>query len=151
MVVLPFVPVTASHRWRPPPGSAGRSRQASSTSPITSTPAAAAAASSGADGFQPGEVTTSSVPAGSVAAAASPSSTRTPWPARSAAMPRLPSSSRESTTVTTAPREASTRAAGGAAHAEARHADPAAGQPGGEVSARGTGPRVRHYDGSHSM
>ena len=65
VVVLPLVPVTASQSCRDPPGSTGRSRQASSTSPMTGTPAAAAAASSGASGRHPGEVTTRSVPPGS--------------------------------------------------------------------------------------
>src|SRR5579864_6135343 len=65
VVVLPFVPVTASQSCRAPPGSTGRSRQASSTSPITGMPAAAAAASIGVPGRHPGVVTTRSVPSGS--------------------------------------------------------------------------------------
>src|ERR1039458_5428386 len=35
VVVLPLVPVTASHSCLPPPGSAGRSEEANSTSPLT--------------------------------------------------------------------------------------------------------------------
>lgn len=65
VVVLPLVPVTASQGagfrpFRP------RSRQASSTSPQTGTPACPAAVNSGLVGFQPGAVTISSVPSGSV-------------------------------------------------------------------------------------
>ncbi len=74
VVVLPFVPVMASHGAALRPGRASRSCQAISTSPTTSTPAAAAAANSGLSGFQPGEVTTSSVPSGSTSPARAPSS-----------------------------------------------------------------------------
>src|SRR6185312_586642 len=71
VVVLPLVPVSASQGG----GFGPRSRQASSTSPITSTPAAAAAVSSGASGRQPGETTSRSVPAGGACA---PSAIATP-------------------------------------------------------------------------
>ena len=64
VVVLPLVPVTHSHGAAV---SGSRSRQASSTSPHTGMPRAAAWASSGAVGFQPGEVTTTSTSSGSVA------------------------------------------------------------------------------------
>src|SRR6516225_3791941 len=111
VVVLPLVPVTPSHSCRPPPGSAGRSRQASSTSPITGMPAAAAAATSGLPGRNPGAVTTRSVPDGS--AGCSVNVTGTPRPANSWAARRLASSSRPSTAVTSAPRAASRRATGG--------------------------------------
>ena len=101
-VVLPSVPVTASHGGASGP----RSRHASSTSPITSTPVLTAASSSGAVGRQPGDVTTSSASGGSV----SPSPSRRVTPG-TAARVRRPSSSRASTRVTCAPRSASTRAA----------------------------------------
>lgn len=80
VVVLPLVPVIASQGAASGP----RSRQAISTSPTTSTPADAAAAKSGELGFQPGEVTTSSVPSGSVSA----SPRRTSMPSRAAARSR---------------------------------------------------------------
>ncbi|CAM5528815.1 hypothetical protein SALBM311S_02256 [Streptomyces alboniger] len=75
VLVLPLVPVTASQgaASRPP---RPRSRQASSTSPQTGTPACTAAANSGLSGFQPGVVTMSSVPCGRVA----PSPRRTVMP-----------------------------------------------------------------------
>ena len=64
VVVLPFVPVTASHGA----GCSGsRSRQASSTSPQTGIPRSTAWASNGAEGDQPGEVTTRSTSSGSSA------------------------------------------------------------------------------------
>ena len=106
VVVLPLVPVTASHCCP-----AGRSCQASSTSPVTGMPAAAAAASSGVPGRQPGVVITSSVPAGSSGTGLS--ATVTPRAARPAATRRLASSSRASTAVTSAPRAARARATGG--------------------------------------
>lgn len=59
------------------------SRQASSTSPQTGTPAASAAANSGLPGCQPGAVTTRSVPSGRVAP--SPRRTVTPSASSSAA------------------------------------------------------------------
>ncbi|SII94473.1 Uncharacterised protein [Mycobacteroides abscessus subsp. abscessus] len=69
VVVLPFVPVIASHFASLVP----RMRQASSTSPMTGIPAAIAAASTGCSGFQPGEVTTrSNRPSGRSATAAGP-------------------------------------------------------------------------------
>ncbi len=80
-VVLPLVPVSASHGAAP----SGRSRQASSTSPITSIPASAAAASSGWCGGQPVAMTwvvPSGIPAGS------PKRTSTPASASSAATAR---------------------------------------------------------------
>ena len=80
VVVLPLVPVTASHGRRAGRASAGPRRgpqvhrqrrrrrcsahQASSTSPITGIPACSAAVNSGVSGRQPGEVTTRSVPGG---------------------------------------------------------------------------------------
>src|SRR6478672_4614568 len=64
VVVLPLVPVTTSQSRGSPP--ARSSRQANSTSPITSIPAASAAASSGFVGGMPAEVITKSVPAGGV-------------------------------------------------------------------------------------
>lgn len=105
VVVLPLVPVIPSQAAAPGP----RSRQAISTSPTTSTPAAAAAANSGLSGFQPGEVTTRSVPSGRV----SPSPRRTVIPSAvsSRAAARCLSPSPPSTTVTWAPRPASARAA----------------------------------------
>ena len=62
VVVLPFVPVTASHVAGI--GRAASIHQASSGSPTTGTPAAAAAATSGLSGRRPGPVTTRPVPAG---------------------------------------------------------------------------------------
>src|SRR5215469_6062221 len=106
VVVLPLVPVMASHCCRRPPGKVGRSRQASSTSPITSTPASAALASSGVSGRSPGEVTTRPVPGGTAAPGPScsgPSRTATPALASRAATSRRSASSRESTAVTWAP------------------------------------------------
>src|SRR6185312_7414878 len=100
VVVLPLVPVSASQGG----GFGPRSRQASSTSPITSTPAAAAAVSSGASGRQPGETTSRSVPAGGACA---PSAIVAP-PAASAPV-RVDAA--RSTTVTVAPSRSSTRAA----------------------------------------
>ena len=100
VVVLPLVPVSASQGG----GFGPRSRQASSTSPITSTPAAAAAVSSGASGRQPGETTSRSVPAGGACA---PSAIAAP-PAASAPV-RVDAA--RSTTVTVAPSRSSTRAA----------------------------------------
>ena len=100
VVVFPLVPVTASHGAAP----AGRNRQASSTSPITSIPAAAAAASSGASGRHPGEVTTSAVPAGGACA---PSASTAP----AAASVPVRSDATRSATVTRAPSPSSARAA----------------------------------------
>ena len=62
VVVLPLVPVTTSHRRGA--GSARSIRQASSVSPITSTPAATAEAGNRPVGRTPGEVTTRPTPAG---------------------------------------------------------------------------------------
>src|SRR5690606_17667188 len=64
VVVLPLVPVTASH------GAPARSRHASSTSLHTGTPAVRAAVSSAADGGQPGDATTRSAAATSRSATA---------------------------------------------------------------------------------
>ena len=99
VVVLPFVPVTASHT-----GGSGASapiHHASSGSPTTGTPAAAAAATSGWSGRRPGPVTTSRVPAGrsSPAPATAPSG-------RSASAAGF-----ASTTVTRAPSSTSAAAA----------------------------------------
>ncbi len=109
VVVLPLVPVTPSQAAAGCPEGASRSRQAISTSPTTSTPAAAAAANSGLSGFQPGEVTTRSVPAGRVAP--SPRRTVIPSASSSRAAACCFSLSPPSTTVTWAPRPASARAA----------------------------------------
>ena len=98
VVVLPFVPVRASHSGAP----GRRSRQASSTSPTTSTPAAAAATSSGLSGRQPGLVTTSAVPSGGALSA----STRRPSARSGSARSSLPSA-----TTTDAPRSRRARAA----------------------------------------
>lgn len=109
VVVLPLVPVTASQGAGSRP-SCPLSRQASSTSPQTGTPASAAAVKSGLPGFQPGAVTTSSVDPGRV----SPSPRRTviPSASSSAAWARERSSSPSLTTVTSAPRSCRARAAG---------------------------------------
>ena len=74
VVVLPLVPVTASHGAAPRPA---RSRQASSTSPHTGMPAAPRRRAAGSCGASPGEVTTSSVPAGRPAPCSGPSRTST--------------------------------------------------------------------------
>ena len=62
VVVLPFVPVTASQSA----ASGRRSRQASSTSPHTGTPRTDAVTSSGCVGRSPGEVTTRSTSGNSI-------------------------------------------------------------------------------------
>src|SRR5882757_2707761 len=105
VVVLPLVPVTASHTG----GSAcsAHSRQASSTSPITSIPARAAAASTGASGRQPGAVTTSAVSGGGVRRSCA---TRRPGSASATDRSRPTSAS---VTVTTAPSASSALATGG--------------------------------------
>src|SRR5690606_30843806 len=100
VVVLPLVPVTASHtggRSMPWP-----SHHASSGSPTSGTPAAAAAATSGWSGRRPGEVTTRSVPAGT-ASGSPPASAPGGRSARAAG--------RASVTVTRAPASTSAAAA----------------------------------------
>ncbi len=62
VVVLPFVPVTTSQGAASGP----RSRQASSSSPHTGTPASRAATITGARGGRPGDTTRTSAPSGSV-------------------------------------------------------------------------------------
>jgi hypothetical protein len=103
VVVLPFVPVTPSQGAAP----GDRSRQASSGSPITSTPAATAAATSGWSGRNPGEATTRSAGTG---VSASPSRTRAPRSRSRSAAIRSGSPSRSDTTVTSAPRASRTSA-----------------------------------------
>src|SRR3954454_1347378 len=101
VVVLPFVPVTASHgvSW-----SGSRSRQASSTSPHTGMPREAACASNGASGRHPGEVTTTSTSSGRVAVLPGPRWTEAPrTPSRVAFSGRSPASD-SSSAVTEAPR-----------------------------------------------
>ena len=66
VVVLPLVPVTASHVRGEPKQPSWSASQDSSTSPHTGTPAAAAARSNGESGRQPGEVTTRSTAPGAV-------------------------------------------------------------------------------------
>jgi hypothetical protein len=106
VVVLPLVPVMANHGA----GSVrGRSRQASSTSPHTGTPAARAAANSGLVGRSPGEGTSTSTPGGSVSS--SPRCTVTPS-ARSSSARRVALSSQAPSMATTrAPRPCSARTA----------------------------------------
>src|SRR3954454_14165015 len=100
VVVLPLVPVTASHgvSW-----AGSRSRQASSTSPQMGMPRARAWASSGASGRQPGEVTTRSASPGRVAVLPSPSTMRAPSTSSSSAFGSLPAAL-SSRAVTSAPR-----------------------------------------------
>src|SRR4051812_18236995 len=109
VVVLPLVPVTASHGAAPV---AGRIRQASSTSLQTGTRAAAAPASTGWSGRQPGEVTTTSgacrsprpPTSGSAATASGPSRTSAPRVSRMTARSRWSGPSAASRTTTRAPR-----------------------------------------------
>src|SRR5690606_10451645 len=101
VVVLPFVPVTASHGAASRP----RSRHASSTSPHSGRPRSRAAVSSGAVGRQPGEVTTRSTSSGSVAVAPGPSRIVAPSTSSNRACSRRRSSpSDSSSTSTSAPR-----------------------------------------------
>ncbi len=100
VVVLPLVPVTASH------GAAcagSRSRQASSTSPQTGMPRSRAATSSGALGGNPGEVTTTSTSSGSLVVAPSWMSTRPPSTSSSSAFSSSSSLARSVRARTCAP------------------------------------------------
>src|SRR3954451_8118442 len=101
VVVLPLVPVTQSHgvSW-----SGSRSRHASSTSPQTGIPRAVAWASSGAVGFQPGEVTSTSTSSGRVAVAPSPRRTSAPSTSSSSAFSGRSPASDSSSATTLAPR-----------------------------------------------
>src|SRR5262249_39253116 len=100
VVVLPFVPVTASHGAAEAP----RSRQASPASPINSPPAACAAIGSGWVGGTPGVTHTRSAPGGSDS-----TSPRKCAPAASSEV--TPSGVRRSASSTRAPRSSSARAA----------------------------------------
>src|SRR5690242_5626392 len=105
VVVLPLVPVTASHGAGAPSGPAPRSRQASSTSPHTGTPSARAWAMRGADGFHPGETTSRSVSAGRVVVVPGPRRTSAPSTPRSSAFScRSCPPTDSSTAITEAPR-----------------------------------------------
>ena len=100
VVVLPLVPVTTSQVRGAPKTPARSRRYASSTSPITSTPASWRATNKGESGRQPGEVTTRS---------------KSPWAAESTETVATPNSSAnsasavwlESATVVSTPRLAS--------------------------------------------
>lgn len=107
VLVLPFVPVSAS-QGAGSPLNVARSRQASSTSPMIGMPAASASASNGAVGRHPGEVMTSWVPSGN--RPGSPSRTNAPRRSSSAARARTSSPSPVSTIVTVASRASSARA-----------------------------------------
>ena len=97
VVVLPLVPVTASQGTC----RSGRLiRQASSTSPHTGMPRSAAWASSGADGRQPGEVTTRSTSSGSWVVAPGPRRTSTSSISRTVAFSLFPAVSASSSTST---------------------------------------------------
>ena len=117
VVVLPLVPVTASHVRRGPNSSASSARHASSTSPQTGIPAPAAASSNGESGRQPGLVTTRSTGSvavvSSIAAARSRSTPSHVTPAGSAARRRSIASGRESATTGSAPSAARIRTAPG--------------------------------------
>ncbi len=105
VVLLPFVPVIATHGAR-------ETWNASSSSATTGTPRRSAAASSGAVGGTPGLVTTMSAPSSS-AASSRPAAILTPR-SSSAASPSPPASAsrgRASASVTGRPRPASRRAA----------------------------------------
>src|SRR6478735_5515241 len=101
VVVLPLVPVTASHGAG---ASGSRRRHASSTSPHTGIPRSVAWASSGAVGFQPGEVTTRSTSSGSTAVAPGSSRTVAPSVSSSSAFSAFSSLVDSSSAVTCAPR-----------------------------------------------
>src|SRR4051794_24907855 len=100
VVVLPLVPVIINQSAAPSP----RSRQANSSSPMTSIPRSAASANRGCVGGQPGEVTTSRVPSGT--RATSPANV-----APAATSSSIPSGCWRSIRTTRAPRASSARAA----------------------------------------
>ena len=100
VVDFPFVPVMATTRPR-------SHRDASSTSPMTGTPAARAAATEGWSTGTPGLTTTRSEPVNR-RSGCEPSASETPSAARSAA---ASSAGRKSVSVTAAPRSTSRRAA----------------------------------------
>ena len=93
VVVLPFVPVTATNRF-------GRSRQASSSSPSTGRPRSRAAAITGASFGTPGLFTTTAAPSSS----STPSTPR--WASMSSGTSGVPES-----TATTSPCSRSMRTA----------------------------------------